>query len=183
MRGQRCVAPKNRPDLILHFSTRGPKHKNCDYTFNNRRNFNKFLWYAHLVSVTLVLNLRRYLWALLKSSTCLVLQIQLAPQYFKRRWMYAYINRSLQSTQSCRSATSQPHFSSPLKNLVYATPRLTLVLYKNHLHDHHRSVNKAIINIKSETLLTKFGLGEQDVGCLRSNYEINHKLNDHKLNG
>jgi hypothetical protein len=27
------------------------------------------------------------------------------------------------------------------------------------------SVNKAIINIKSKTLLTKFGLGEQD-GCL-----------------
>jgi hypothetical protein len=37
---------------------------------------------------------------------------------------------------------------------------LFFILYKNHLHDHHRSVNKAIINIKSETL-TKFELGEQ----------------------
>jgi hypothetical protein len=53
---------------------------------------------------------------------------------------------------------------------TYYTADLTLynqsinfILYTNHLHDYHRSVNKAIINIKSETLLTKFGLGEQDV--------------------
>jgi hypothetical protein len=28
-----------------------PKHKNCAYTFNNKRNFTQFLWYAHLVRV------------------------------------------------------------------------------------------------------------------------------------
>jgi hypothetical protein len=40
----------------IRFSTLPPggqnlKHKNRDYTFNNRRNFTKFLWYAHLVRV------------------------------------------------------------------------------------------------------------------------------------
>jgi hypothetical protein len=47
---------------------------------------------------------------------------------------------------------------------MYNNQSINFILYKNHLHDHHRKlgVNKAIINIKSETLLTKFGLGEQD---------------------
>jgi hypothetical protein len=42
------------------------------------------------------------------------------------------------------------------------------------------ALNKAIINIKSKKLLTKFRLGEEEVGRLRSNYEINHKLNGWK---
>jgi hypothetical protein len=51
------------------------------------------------------------------------------------------------------------------KILAIFNQSINFILYKNHLHDHHRklSVNKVIINIKSETLLKKIGLGEQNV--------------------